>query len=323
MEELISVIVPIYKVEAYLERCIGSIVNQTYKNLEIILVDDGSPDSCPDICDAWKEKDDRIKVIHKKNGGLSDARNAGMQIMAGTYISYIDSDDWVANDMYEKMMYVIKKNDADICECQFEKTAGIVKSNKEQQTDKVTILKKEEALKAVVEEKINPVVWNKIYKREIVDQLYFEKGKYNEDEFWTYQAVERAEKIVQIEDVGYYYFFREDSIINETYNIRRLDALEARYQRMKYLEKYPEIYGVAKRQLVFNCIYHYQKGLRFLSGSDLKTLKSKVKAIYKDISIDKNDIKEYTKKEKIWFSISKISLDLVCRIRNKFGYGVE
>ena len=299
MEELISVIVPIYKVE-------------------IILVDDGSPDSCPDICDAWKEKDDRIKVIHKKNGGLSDARNAGMQIMAGTYISYIDSDDWVANDMYEKMMYAIKKNDADICECQFEKTAGIVKSNKEQQTDKVTILKKEEALKAVVEEKINPVVWNKIYKREIVDQLYFEKGKYNEDEFWTYQAVERAEKIVQIEDVGYYYFFREDSIINETYNIRRLDALEARYQRMKYLEKYPEIYGVAKRQLVFNCMYHYQKGLRFL-----KKLKSKVKAIYKDISIDKNDIKEYTKKEKIWFSISKISLDLVCRIRNKFGYGVE
>ena len=86
--------------------------------------------------------------------------------------------------MYEKMMYAIKKNDADICECQFEKTAGIVKSNKEQQTDKVTILKKEEALKAVVEEKINPVVWNKIYKREIVDQLYFEKGKYNEDEFW-------------------------------------------------------------------------------------------------------------------------------------------
>ena len=260
MEELISVIVPIYKVEAYLERCIGSIVNQTYKNLEIILVDDGSPDSCPDICDAWKEKDDRIKVIHKKNGGLSDARNAGMQIMAGTYISYIDSDDWVANDMYEKMMYAIKKNDADICECQFEKTAGIVKSNKEQQTDKVTILKKE-----------------------IVDQLYFEKGKYNEDEFWTYQAVERAEKIVQIEDVGYYYFFREDSIINETYNIRKLDALEARYQRMKYLEKYPEIYGVAKRQLVFNCMYHYQKGLRFLSGSDLKKLKSKVKAIYKRI----------------------------------------
>ena len=220
-------------------------------------------------------------------------------------------------------MYAIKKNDADICECQFEKTAGIVKSNKEQKTDKVTILKKEEALKAVVEEKINPVVWNKIYKREIVDQLYFEKGKYNEDEFWTYQVVEKAEKIVQIEDVGYYYFFREDSIINETYSIRRLDALEARYQRMKYLEKYPEIYGIAKRQLVFNCMYHYQKGLRFLSDSDLKTLKLKVKAIYKDIPIDKNDIKEYTKKEKIWFSISKISLDLVCRIRNKFGYGVE
>ncbi|MFR7385271.1 MAG: glycosyltransferase family 2 protein [Anaerostipes sp.] len=96
MEELISIIVPIYKVEAYLDRCIESIVDQTYKNLEIILVDDGSPDGCPQICDNWKEKDDRIKVIHKENGGLSDARNAGMQIMTGTYVSYVDSDDWIA-----------------------------------------------------------------------------------------------------------------------------------------------------------------------------------------------------------------------------------
>ena len=299
MEELISVIVPIYKVEAYLERCIRSIVNQTYKNLEIILVDDGSPDSCPDICDVWKEKDDRIKVIHKKNGGLSDARNAGMQIMTGTYISYIDSDDWVANDMYEKMMYAIKKNDADICECQFEKTAGIVKSNKEQKTDKVTILKKEEALKAVVEEKINPVVWNKIYKREIVDQLYFEKGKYNEDEFWTYQVVEKAEKIVQIEDVGYYYFFREDSIINETYSISKIRRIRSKISENEILRKISRDLWNCKTPSSFliACII-IKKDYVFLSDSDLKTLKLKVKAIYKDIPIDKNDIKEYTKKGK-------------------------
>ena len=323
MEELISIIVPIYKVEAYLDRCIESIVDQTYKNLEIILVDDGSPDGCPQICDNWKEKDDRIKVIHKENGGLSDARNAGMQIMTGTYVSYVDSDDWIAKNMYEKMLKAIKKNDADICECQFEKTAGVIKDTANAKADTVVTLSKKEALKAVVQEKINPVVWNKIYKREIVEGLYFEKGKYNEDEFWTYHAVEKAEKIIQIDDVCYYYFFREDSIINETYNIRRMDALEARYERMKYLKKYPEIYGIAKRELIFNCMYHYQKGLRFLSGEDLKILRSKIKKMYKDIPIDKNDIRQYTKKEKIWYYISKISLDFVCKIRNKFGYGVE
>lgn len=323
MQELISVIVPIYKVELYLNRCIQSIVNQTYSNLEIILVDDGSPDKCPKICDEWEKKDYRIKVIHKENGGLSDARNAGMQIMTGDYISYIDSDDWVSCDMYEKMLYKIKEQKADICECRFKKTSDYIKNDEQQQIEDINILNKKEALKAVVEEKINPAVWNKIYRREIVKGLFFEKGKCNEDEFWTYKAVDRAEKIIQIEDVCYYYFFREDSIINKTYKIQRLDALEARYERMKYLEKYPDIYGIAKRRLVFNCMYHYQKGLYFLSGVELKVLKSKIKAIYKDIPINKEDIYQYTIKEKIWFYISKVSFDLVCRIRNKFGYGVD
>ena len=109
MQELISVIVPIYKVEPYLDRCVQSLVDQTYSNLEIILIDDGSPDKCPEICDEWEKKDYRIKVIHKENGGLSDARNMGMQIMTGDYVSYIDSDDWVSTNMYEKMLYKIKE----------------------------------------------------------------------------------------------------------------------------------------------------------------------------------------------------------------------
>lgn len=323
MGELISVIVPIYKVENYLDRCVKSIVEQTYPNLEIILVDDGSPDQCPKLCDEWAKKDQRIKVIHKENGGLSDARNAGMKIMTGDYVSYIDSDDWVAEDMYETMLDAIKKNHADICECGFERTSEMIENTRKQQDDHAIILEKENALLAVVEEKIQPVVWNKLYKREIVKTLCFEVGKYNEDEFFTYKAIEKAEKIVQIPYIGYYYFFREDSIINETYTIRRLDGLEARYERMKYLKKYPEIYGIAKRQLVFNCMYHYQKGLQFLSEKELGELKKKVKRIYYDIPITKEDIQKYTLKEKTWFYISKVSLDLVCKIRNKFGYGVE
>ena len=325
----ISVIIPVYNTEKYLKECVESVLAQTYHNLEILLINDGATDSSPQICESYAKQDARIKLIHKENGGLSDTRNTGIKQCSGDYVLFLDSDDyWDDPKMVEKLADQMQQYPVDILNFRYKKYMEDTKQF-------VPCLKSVEDIKQqekdqILERLINEGLYissacNKLISASFLkkNELYFEKGKYNEDEFWTYQAVERAEKIVQIEDVGYYYFFREDSIINETYNIRRLDALEARYQRMKYLEKYPEIYGVAKRQLVFNCIYHYQKGLRFLSGSDLKTLKSKVKAIYKDISIDKNDIKEYTKKEKIWFSISKISLDLVCRIRNKFGYGVE
>ena len=324
MNELVSVIVPVYKTEKYLNHCINSIVGQTYNNLEIILVDDGSPDRCPAICDLWKEKDERIKVFHQVNAGGGQARNLALDKSKGKFVIFVDSDDYIAPFMIE-FLYKQFQDDVDIVECGYCITHNDnAEFDEESEGYRWESFGAEEAvLENIKDRMFRQIIWNKMYRKSVVGDVRFPVHKNIDDEFWTYQAVERAEKIVQIEDVGSYYFFREDSIINETYNIRRLDALEARYQRMKYLEKYPEIYGVAKRQLVFNCMYHYQKGLRFLSGSDLKKLKSKVKAIYKDISIDKNDIKEYTKKEKIWFSISKISLDLVCRIRNKFGYGVE
>lgn len=111
---MISVIVPVYKVEPYLDRCVRSIVEQTYTDLEIILVDDGSPDNCPAMCDAWAEKDNRIKVIHKQNGGLSDARNAGMDIASGDYLGFVDSDDWIAAEMYQVLYDMLQRDSSDI-----------------------------------------------------------------------------------------------------------------------------------------------------------------------------------------------------------------
>ena len=116
-QPLISVIVPIYKVEEYLDRCVESLINQTYKNLEIILVDDGSPDNCPQMCEAWAQKDSRIKVVHKENGGLSDARNAGFEVATGDIISFIDSDDWIEPEMFETMLSQMEKDDSDIVSC--------------------------------------------------------------------------------------------------------------------------------------------------------------------------------------------------------------
>ena len=119
MDEKVSIIVPVYNVEKYLDKCIESIVNQTYRNIEIILVDDGSPDKCPEICNEWAKKDDRIKVIHKENGGLSSARNAALEIAQGDYITFVDSDDWIENDMIQSMLTCAAKNDADIVCCGF------------------------------------------------------------------------------------------------------------------------------------------------------------------------------------------------------------
>ena len=116
-QPLISVIVPVYKVEAYLDPCVESIVNQTYRNLEIILVDDGSPDRCPEMCDAWAAKDSRIKVVHKKNGGASDARNAGLDVFLGDYVTFIDADDLVASDMVEVLFKGCVDNGADVSMC--------------------------------------------------------------------------------------------------------------------------------------------------------------------------------------------------------------
>ena len=117
MNSLISVIVPIYNVEKYLDRCVESIINQTYKNLEIILVDDGSPDNCTQMCDDYAKKDSRIRVVHKENGGLSDARNAGMEVATGEYVSFIDSDDYISLDFYETLFQTMIDNDSDIVEC--------------------------------------------------------------------------------------------------------------------------------------------------------------------------------------------------------------
>ena len=116
---LISVVVPIYKVEEYLQRCVDSIINQTYKNLEIILVDDGSPDSCPKMCDNFAKQDKRIKVIHKINAGVSEARNTGLEYATGDYVGFIDSDDYIHPTMYEKLLNGIKKENSDICMCRF------------------------------------------------------------------------------------------------------------------------------------------------------------------------------------------------------------
>ncbi len=302
MDNLISIIVPIYKVEEYLRKCIDSLVNQTYKNLEIILVDDGSPDNCGSICDEAALRDSRIKVVHKKNGGLSDARNAGMQVATGKYISFIDSDDFVTLDFYQTMIEVMKKNDCDIVECgvlkvnpDFEDNHNISKIMSEK-----TYFAKDALLELINDGAFHQHVWNKLYKRDVVGDIFFEKGACNEDEFWTYRAFGKSKKIVKIDCKMYFYLQRPGSIMGVGYSLKRLDALRAKKERQAYLEEnFSDIASLGKLNYFLSCYYAYKASIKWLKGNDKKTAKKTIKTHLKNIDMSKNDISVMTKKNRI------------------------
>ena len=233
--DLISVIVPVYKVGEYLNNCVESIVNQTYKNIEIILVDDGSPDNCPHLCDEWAEKDSRIRVIHKENGGLSDARNAGMKVATGEYIAFVDSDDLIEKEFLKNLYTAIMKYDCDFSGCKYRKCESHCLINDNKADFHGIVYDTISGLRALIDEQIHQVVWNKLYKKDLIECIGFEKGKYHEDEFWSYQVFARCKKYVEIDYEGYNYLQREASIMGEKYSLKRLHAIEAKTTRQSFL----------------------------------------------------------------------------------------
>jgi glycosyltransferase involved in cell wall biosynthesis len=243
MGELISIIIPVYKVEDYIRRCVDSILKQTYGNLEIILVDDGSPDRCGQICDEYAAKDSRIVSIHKKNGGLSDARNAGMDICKGEYITFLDSDDWVDKNYIEKLYRLLKDTDSDISVCNFIRTS---KEDVEADASKEEIhtYSNLEALdhlesKGDIQLYIQLVVaWGKLYRRSIFEGITYPVGKLHEDEFTTYKLLYKAGRIVITNARLLYYWQREDSIMGAGFNARgSMDDIEALIERSGFYKQ--------------------------------------------------------------------------------------
>jgi glycosyltransferase involved in cell wall biosynthesis len=243
MGELISIIIPVYKVEDYIRRCVDSILKQTYVNLEIILVDDGSPDRCGQICDEYAARDSRIVSIHKKNGGLSDARNAGLEICKGEYITFLDSDDWVEAEYIEKLYGMLKENNADISVCNFIKTSK-EDVEADASTAEIKVFTNVEALNQIennadIQLYVQMVVaWGKLYKRSLFDGITYPVGKLHEDEFTTYKLLYRANRVVLTSARLLYYWQREDSIMGAGFNVRgNLDATEALKERAEFYQK--------------------------------------------------------------------------------------
>ncbi|RGF13499.1 glycosyltransferase [Blautia sp. AM16-16B] len=221
----ISIIIPVYDVEKYLERCIESVLNQTLKDIEIILVDDGSPDRSGKMCDVFAEKDKRIKVIHKENGGLSSARNAGISMAKGKYIGFVDSDDWIEDDMFEYLFNLIEQYDADIADCGMVETAKyeFVKDNGE---ENIEVLNRDGALDVffrISRSDINYCACDKLYKRELVEKVQFTDGIIFEDIDFNYRVLIEAKKVVISDSKKYYYFKNPVGISRNSFREKDLE----------------------------------------------------------------------------------------------------
>lgn len=321
---VISVIVPVYKVEPYLDKCLQSIVDQTYSKLDIILVDDGSPDNCPAMCDAWAKKDTRIKVIHKANGGLSDARNAGLAVATGGYISFIDSDDWIAPEMLERLAHALERDDSDIAACSVKMVWEDGTQSKFLTAKTSCVLDRNQAQEALLRESLlKQPVWYKLYRREIVEGLRFEVGKCHEDVFWSYQAIGNARRVSVIDYVGYYYLQRSGSIMGEGYSLKRLDAVEAYEKRYHYLAQYfPELEKLARVGLTNSCVYHGQMALKYLPKPEADRVLKRLRTVMDKYPIRHHDYAEGKITHRVWVDLARVSLPAVCRVKNALGVGL-
>lgn len=232
-EELISVIVPVYNVERYLEKCIKSICGQTFAGLEIILVNDGATDRSGAICDEWARKDPRIRVIHKENGGLSDARNAGIEIASGQWYMFVDSDDTISPDTIARLYQAASENHCDMAVC------NIVRIYDDGATEpfyhpvsELTVWEGQQRFETLKQ----PSACNKLFRADLFRDVRFPKGKYYEDTFVYHILAHRANRIVLTGHDGYYYLSRRESILGQpTYTDRYFDFVEAVHERMTYL----------------------------------------------------------------------------------------
>ena len=313
-KELISVIVPIYNVEKYLQQCLDSIINQTYKKLEIILIDDGSVDNCPTICDEYAKKDKRIRVIHKENKGISHARNTGLDISNGNYIAFVDGDDYIESTMIETLYKNLKENNSDISICNYYEVfstnnkLGLKMGNNKIFTSK----NKYELL--INDYKIVMIPpWGKIYKKEIFNNIKYPNGMIMEDSYILTDILKTVNRISYINTPLYYYVQRENSIMKK-FTLKRLDSLLGQEKRIKFCieNNLTNILDKVKLKYIYSLITRTIPGLISINEkAKLKEVTNRTKQLAKEIKNSKN----LTLKERLKLYIISLSPISYIRIR--------
>ena len=313
---LISVVVPVYRVEKYLDHCIQSIAAQTYPNLEILLVDDGSPDGSGAICDRWSEKDSRIRVFHKQNAGAGAARNTALDAAAGELIAFVDSDDYLQPNMYA-YLYGLMKDGVDIAEC----VIGLTENDNLPMDDgtgaEILVCDTEEALGLHIQDAMfcqTPP--NKLYRRSCVGDIRFPEGNLIDDEFFTYQVLGNARKLAHSSACMYAYRQQSGSAMHKPYSLRRLQGLDAKLQRLAYFEgRFSGLVWEAKADLLLTCLGAMQGCLRSLSGEEMEAARKKIQAVLDRIN-PLEIPQEVPAKRKLLLKLAQKNLEKTARILN-------
>ena len=237
MTPLVSVIIPVYKVEAYLTACVESVLAQTYRNFEIILVDDGSPDNCPQMCDELAARDSRIRVIHKENGGLSSARNTGIDAARGDYLAFLDSDDLWTPLFLERLYRAVEETGADMAVCLFRRFRGEIPTELPETVPTVALTQQEafECLFGVRNENM-VVAPNKLYRRELFVAVRYPVGQIHEDEAVIHEIIGGTNTVAWVDEAHYLYREAPNSITTASFSLKRLDEMYAKEQRISYFE---------------------------------------------------------------------------------------
>jgi glycosyltransferase involved in cell wall biosynthesis len=236
MKDLITVIIPVYRVEAYLERCVDSVLKQTFRNTEIILVDDGSPDACPALCDAYARRDDRVRVIHQENQGLSGARNAGIEKAAGQYLAFVDSDDYLAPEFLERLYQACVETDSDMSVCRWEYVKGEAIPEKGGGETRVFTGRQMLGNLYTADGAYFVVAWNKLYRRELFEGIRYPLGVIHEDEATTYRIYDKVQRAAYVDSSLYGYFVTPSSI-TRGFNPKRVDWVRAVAERVDFFEE--------------------------------------------------------------------------------------
>lgn len=322
----ISIIIPVYNSEIYLEKCIESILNQTFKDFELILVNDGSKDNSYEICEHYHKQDSRIKVINKVNGGVSSARNAGLNVANGKYIGFIDSDDYIHPQMYEILYNKLINTKSDIAICDYKKV--YLKDNIETILFDEKIVSKNilkfsniEALNQFYDKygmRFTPM-WNKLFKKTLFQNNKFEVGKCHEDEFIMHKLLYQSEYIIYIPIKLYYYFQSENSIMRKPFNILRLDAIDAYSQRVDFFKEINQKTLEEKALFAYSqeFLIHYFKFKKYFPKSNILR---KIKKDYNSKFYEILKLHYYTKKEKlllILFFINPVIYEKLIILKNK------
>lgn len=310
----ISIIVPVYNVEKYLKKCIDSIISQTYKNIEIILIDDGSTDKSGEICDEYASNDNRIIVVHKENGGLSSARNAGIDMAQGKYLGFVDSDDYIEKDMYETLYKNLVDNDADISVC------GIFNCYNGNQyiecSEKTFMLLDPKAAlsEVLIGKRFSVPACNKIYNRNLFNDMRYPVGKLSEDAFITPTLISNSKRVVVDTTPKYYYVHRKGSITSSYFKMKDFDVVEAYNINLEMIRsRFPDLENQAMFRHLWSYMYVLDKMIltpNFENSNEYNIVVNKIRS--NTLNILK--IPFFTKKRKVATLILLFSKSLYAKL---------